>query len=264
MAARSSARPDQQTAGVPLQKRQGRVLVDARGSSWLLFSWPDFSVERVRAYASPFAIAETDPFHFVWDITARVKAGKNTVSFRHDEIATEAHLPGASRRPRGGRPAARVGQSEHGRHARSGRRFADVRPARAATGPDARGVEPREVEYGRSDPPHGRRADAECHLATSEPAGRWATTGKEAWQPISPGTSGKAEWSCRGYRVTRTVAVRGDHLHVTDTFSNAGDRLVGVMCDNRLALDVKPVETRLAGRPPYTESQIESAGRIRR
>lgn len=230
------------------------------GSSWLLFSWPDFSVERVRAYASPVAIVETDPFHFVWDITRHVKPGKNTVSVRHDEITAEAHWL-----------ALRDVRVEVGPPLESGNRSIMVTPAPTGDLPTyvPRGPQPllmraalSRVRLSTGGAIRLTAGERTLNVAsrTSEPAGRWATTGEDAWQPIPPGTSRKAEWSCHGYRVTRTVAVRDDHLHVTDTFTSTSRSLGGVMCENRLVISEKPIETRLAGRPPYAASQIESAG----
>jgi len=62
-----------------------------RGRSWLLFSWPDFDRERVKAFDSPYAITEVDPFAFTWDITAYVKPGPNTIRFTHNEIISQDH-----------------------------------------------------------------------------------------------------------------------------------------------------------------------------
>lgn len=63
-----------------------------RGNSWRLFSWPDFDLERVKVYESPYAILEVNPFEFVWDITAYARPGKNAVAFTHREITTEDHF----------------------------------------------------------------------------------------------------------------------------------------------------------------------------
>jgi hypothetical protein len=85
-------------------------------------------------------------------------------------------------------------------------------------------------------------------------------TRSDAWQLVPRGNTGKAEWPCQGYTIRRLVTVQDDHLDIVDTLANATDRLLGVLYENELALAEKPIEIRLAGRPPYQETQIEHGG----
>jgi hypothetical protein len=221
----------------------------------LLFSWPDFSVDKVRAFPPPYAIVETDPFHFVWDITAYVTAGRNSVRFTHPEIISDDHslvlrdvrielgplLASrnlsvlASPAPTGELPTY-VPQGRQ--HVAISAELSSGGAIRVTTGPRALQITSR----------------------TSEPAGQWAMTHLKTWQPVPRGGTGKAEWSCQGYSVRRAVTPRDDHLLIADTLTNTTDRLIGVMCENQLALAEKPLEIRLAGRPPYQDTQIEHGG----
>lgn len=95
---------------------------------------------------------------------------------------------------------------------------------------------------------------------TSEPDGRWFRTTGQAWNMVPLGQTGQAQWSCPGYRVTREVTVRDDHIHIADTFTNTGEQLVGVMYENALVLREKPLEVRLAGRPAMGSVPITRRG----
>ena len=224
------------------------------GSSWLLFSWPDFSFERVKAYESPYAITEVNPFEFVWDITAYVKPGKNTVSFTHREITTEDHfLVLRDIRVEVGDPIA----------SRSG---LAVKPAPTGPVPTyvplGRQQVPMQVQMGSGGTIRaqvGRRV-LDFTSRTSEPDGRWFLTTGGALKTLPRGQAGQAQWSCPGYRVTRAVTVRDDHIHIADTFTNTGDKLVGVMYENALVLREKPLEVKVAGRPPYARYHNKGGG----
>ena len=225
-----------------------------RGSSWLLFSWPDFSFEKVKAFESPYAITEVNPFEFIWDITAKVKPGENTVSFTHGEITSEDHFL-VLRNVR-----VEVGDTIT---SKSG---LEVKPA--PTGPlptyvpQGRQRIPMQVQIGSGGMIRVELAQRTLDFTTrtSEPDGRWYDTTEEAWDMLPSGQTGQVQWSCSGYRVTREVAVRDDHIHVADTFTNTGNQLAGVMCENALVLLEKPLQVRLAGRPPYARYQSEGGG----
>ena len=65
----------------------------------------------------------------------------------------------------------------------------------------------------------------------------------------------RVEWEGTGYRVTRTVRTRSDHVRVADTITNTTGQTVGLIYENSLALAEPPKEMRLGGHEAYSESQ---------
>ncbi|MBI2298702.1 MAG: hypothetical protein HYU66_07085 [Armatimonadetes bacterium] len=225
-----------------------------RGNAWLLFTWPDFDVAKVAAYDSPYAITETDPFALVWDITAYARPGANTVRFTHPEILPDVDHALVLRDV-----AVELGDPVESRNLTT-----VVRPAPTGALPTyvPRGRQPvkMQVELSRGGAIRVKVGRRSCVVATrsSEPGGQWHLTGTERWQPVT-GQASRA-WPCAGYRVSRTVKVEADHLHVADTFTNTGDALVGVMLEHTLRTDVPPLEVTLGGRPPFARYQREGGG----
>ncbi|MBI4023403.1 MAG: hypothetical protein HY360_00375 [Verrucomicrobia bacterium] len=222
-----------------------------RGTIWFLFSWPDFSFESVQACESPYSVDDVNPFQFVFDITARVKPGKNTVSFMHNEITAEDHYL-----------VLRDVRVEVG--------DAITSKAGNAVQPAPTGAVPTYVPLGRRRiGMHVRLSDGgmirvqigdrifRFHTRTSEPEGQWAVTTTGEWREIPRGRTGQAEWACQGYRIGRRVTVRDDHILIADTFTNTSNHLVGVMLENALALSEKPTEIKLGGGPHYARNQSQ-------
>jgi len=225
-----------------------------RGNAWRLFSWPDFDFERVKGFESPYAVAEVNPFEFVWDITAYARPGKNTAAFTHREITTEDHFL-----------VLRNIQVEMGDPVES---KGGTTPTPAPTGPL-----PTYVPQGRQRVAMVVQLSAggairlkvgnrtlDFTTRASEPEGKWRETSPERWESLSQGQSRAAKWAGTGYTVTRNATVSDDHVHIADTFSNTSDKLVGVMYENGMALKDKPLEVRLGGRPRYTRYQDEAGG----
>jgi len=226
------------------------------GSSWLLFSWPDFSVEKVKAFDSPYALADTDPFHFVFDITPYVKPGANSIKVSHDEILSEVdHYL-----------VLRDVQVEVGDPVESRNLTTVVRPAPT-------GDLPTYVPHGRQQV-NMRVELSERGLIrltvgwrsfviesrTTESNGQWRVAGKENPRAIPRGKSLTVKWRCDRYVVTRTVKVFDDHFFVADTFTNTGKELLGVMLEHTVRSSNPPLDVKLGGRPPFARFQCESGG----
>ena len=97
---------------------------------------------------------------------------------------------------------------------------------------------------------------------TSEPVGKWAMTKADRSFAIHPGKRGCAQWECKGYRVSRAVSVGADHIHVADTYTSTSAVLIGVMHEDSLVFDRKPIEVKLGGRPSYQDYQNDTGGAI--
>lgn len=226
-----------------------------RGSSWQLFSWPDFDLAKVKAFESPYSITETDPFHFVWDITPYVKAGSNTLAFTHPEIIAESDHYLVLRNV-----VVEVGQPMP---SQSG-----AVPAPAPTGPlpsfiprgKQRVAMTAEVSAGGSIRLRVGSRTMSFTTRTGEPEGKWVESGQSGWKLLAPGKPAEGRWAGTGYAVRRKVTVLDDHIAVTDTFTNTGDGLVGVMYEHALALGEPPLEIKLGGRPPYAPYQADGGG----
>jgi hypothetical protein len=225
-----------------------------RGSTWLLFSWPDFSTEAVRAFESPYAIPEADPFRFVWDITALARPGRNTLCFTHLEITGEEHYL-----------ELREVQVEVGDPVAS-KALVPVAPAPTGEVPDfvprGRHEEAMALAVGAAGAIRlevgTRRLD--ILTRTSVPAGGWVETPAGGWSAVPRGGIRRVTWPCTGYTTSRTVELCADYVQVRDTFANTTAALVGVMVEHRLVLPEPPVEVRLGGRPPYSRFQNEGGG----
>jgi hypothetical protein len=225
-----------------------------RGTSWLLFSWPDFDLAKVKAFESPYAITEVDPFHFVWDITPYARAGRNTLAVTHNEIIAEDHYLVLRN------VGVEVGVPVP---SRSG-----LTPAPAPTGPlptfvpRGRQRVPMQVQLSSGGALRLRVGSRVLDLTsrTSEPEGKWRETARGAWTSLARGQPGEAKWHGTGYRVTRSVMVLDDHVRIADTFTNTSSQLVGVMYENGLVLPTQPLEVKLGGRPPYATYQSEGGG----
>lgn len=240
------------------QSKNGREAfwTTPNGSSWLLFSWPDFSVEKVKAFDSPYALPDTDPFHFVFDITAYVKPGANSIKVFHPDILPEVdHYL-----------VFRDVQVEVGDPVESRNLTTAVKPAPTGGLPTyvPRGKQKVKMQVELSDRglirlTIGRRS-FDIETRTSEPRGQWRFTGKENPKVVPRGKSLTAKWRCEGYAISRTVSVHDDHFLVADTFTNTGKELVGVMLEHRVRWMEPPLDIKLAGRPSFARYQNESGG----
>ena len=67
---------------VEFTTRNGVDFVWDKAGRWTVLYSPDFS-DVVRTHPMPWGFADTDPYHFVWDITPFAKAGENKLVVTH-------------------------------------------------------------------------------------------------------------------------------------------------------------------------------------
>ncbi|MFH1919040.1 MAG: hypothetical protein ABIP48_04015 [Planctomycetota bacterium] len=215
----------------------------AYGPWWRICYAPDFTDE-LRTAKLPFAIPDTDPYEFVWDVTPYVKPGKNMLVIHHKKVLSQGStLVLRDIRVEFGKPVTSKGQGKVNA---------------APTGPVptfvARGKEPVKIDVKLTNADliitaAGR--PLELHSRTSAPDGKWA--------PAQAGKAGDdltAVWTAPNHCVTRKVTVRDDHVHVADTITNTTDGLIGVILEHRLRLTDGPTKVLLGGRPPLSETSV--------
>lgn len=210
--------------------------------AWNLVYSPDFS-DHISTGELEYGVVTPDPYRFVWDVTPYVKPGPNKVQFYQTKLLDQP-TPLALRNVmvEQGEPLA----TPEG---------VGVHPAPQGTLPVyiARAPKPVAMQAELSDDGQIRFASAgrsfQISTRTSLPLGAWTQNRPGAkWHAVGK-KSKPATWSGPGYKVSRRIEKRSDHLRVFDTISNTGRELAGVMIENRLALPVTPKEVLLAGRP---------------
>ncbi|MBI3920078.1 MAG: hypothetical protein HY318_01575, partial [Armatimonadetes bacterium] len=226
------------------------------GSSWLLFSWPDFDVAKVKAFDSPYALPDADPFHLVFDVTAYAKQGTNALKVYHDEILAEVdHYL-----------VLRDVTVEAGDPVESRNLTTVVRPAPTGDLPSylPRGKQrvPMSVQLSSSGAIRMKVGSRTLDITTrtSEPSGKWLETGPGKLSTLSQGKWSETKWNGTGYTVTRKMKVLEDHVTIADTFANPGKELVGVMLEHTVRSSNPPLDAKLGGRPPFARFQCESGG----
>lgn len=218
----------------------------ARGSVWRLVYSPDFSNA---ARTDPNrGIPDTDPYAFTWNITALVHPGQNSVRFT--TLSPLAKSPAVVLRS----VTIEMGQPEMPPKA------VYAAPANAPAVSYV-AASPQTVAMNAALSPSGsiRIAAAGRTLVfttrTSMPNGGWAQTRQEQWQPLTSGRATEAKWASGAYTVTRRVTVAADHVSVADTISSTASATMGVIIQNRLALDTRPTQVLLAGVPIQVSSR---------
>lgn len=233
--------------------RNGVEFAWQKGDSWTILYSPDFS-EEIRTRPMEWGFPDTDPYTFVWDITPYTRVGSNTVSFTHlPLLAQGSTLVLHNVRVELGEPVA------------SRNLTTTIAPAPTGPLPTYVAQRPRPVAM-KADLADGgalrvKVAGQTFAVAsrTSEPAGQWRETTDGKWLSLRRDKSATAHWSGTDYRVTRTVTLRADHVHVADTISNTADRLIGVIYENRLDIAaLGQPEILLGGRPPCSPAGSES------
>jgi len=83
---------------------------------------------------------------------------------------------------------------------------------------------------------------------TSLPDGQWyQTAATDFMQALGRGESATTVWTSGVYRIRRELAVRDDHVHVTDTVANTGQTLEACLLEHQVAIAEPPTQVRLAG-----------------
>jgi hypothetical protein len=217
----------------------GRAFTWYHSRAWRVVYAPDF--EAVARDRGVYRIAEVDePYRYVWDITALVKPGGNSLSIEHlqvlpkpdtlvlrtvhievtkrDSTASSAHrdfigdLPVYVTRPTGITPIAAV------------------------------------LWDGGSIDLRLKNAIYSLQTRISQPAGAWLRTRAGALsQALMHGQAGSVGWTAGALRVERRVSVRADHLKIEDTFRNAGQELLGLIVEHHATGGSAPGKVFLGG-----------------
>jgi len=233
---------------------------------------PDFSNGTVSDEEYEYGTPETDPFHFVWDISSYVRTGANSAkiqsnprfnfSLRLKDVVIEI---GESM------PSLNINTNKvHESFGLTGNAGWDPslnintnKQASSAVEPSPTGSLPVYMPKGIPGIPSsievsstgklrfkmGQR-DFGVRSRTSIPEGKWSDDVKkeDTWKPLQRGESVVAKWQGADYTVERKITLHPDHIAVADTIRNTGDQLVGLIFENRLDLPENPKRVLIAGR----------------
>jgi len=240
---RSLLGPDLVNKPVDFVTRNGVDYAWMINGEWTVLYSPDFS-DKVQTSIIPWSFPDTDPYHFVWDITPYVKPGKNTITIEHLPVLAHGSILvlrdlaveiGDPIKAQGVPPVAPAPTGSLATYVTRGSQKVPMEVS-VSTGGSIRLKVSGKV--------------FEVSSRTSEPNGRWVCTTCPDWQPVRRGAAGLAKWECRGYSVERRVSVEGDHVRVADTLTNRTDAVIGVIYENYLdSGQVKPEKILLCGRP---------------
>jgi hypothetical protein len=217
------------------------------GNGYRLMYAPDFSDLIKTDEAYEYGIPDTDPFHFVWDITAYVRSGANSVRI--------ASTPGVSFSLRLRDVAVEIGEPLPPRAAPAppGQVAAEAAP----NGPLSLYVPrkpaelPATIAVSASGDLHFSLGQREFTVRSrsSLPQGAWSGNPSAPANPavLSRGKKVFISWTTDTYTFERQVTLHPDRIAVVDTFRNPGDALQGVIHEVRLELPERPNCTFLAG-----------------
>ena len=180
---------------VEFTTRNGVDFVWDKAGRWTVLYSPDFS-DVVRTHPMPWGFADTDPYHFVWDITPFAKTDENKLVVTHlPLLAQGTTLVLRDVRVETGEPIKSLSAGE-------------VQPA--PTGPlptwVARSRQPVAIEAGLSEAGtlSVKIGDRTCQFRTrtSEPDGKWAESAKGVTRMVPRGASATAQWRGRSPATT--------------------------------------------------------------
>ena len=216
------------------------------GDRWRVLYSPDFEAA-TKEETDPMATPGVDSYRFVWDITQLVKPGENTLKIYNLSLLPEPTTM-----------VLRNAQVEVGK-AIASPNIDVITPA--PTGPLATFVaresekEALQIDLAQDGGIGLKVAQKYFSIATSTsvPDGKWYETAAENNSPktqqINSGQTGNANWKTAQYDVNRQVKVLSDHVHISDTFTNRTDQLIGVIIRHHLKYPEVPTSLQLAGRP---------------
>jgi hypothetical protein len=235
--------------------RSGVDLTWFKSGSWRILYSPDFEIAKTSTEL--MGVPDTDPYHFVWDITRYVKPGENDLQLVNLQKLAK--------------PTTMVF------------RDAKIEVGKAIAPPEAEKVTPAPTGEVPTFVAHGaQKLPLQVHLApggdfsidvagqsfqaisrTSLPDGKWSETLAAAGGStpgakgtlIKSGKSHSASWQTENYKVRREVFVRKNHIHVADTFTNTTQKLIGIIVENRLRFAAPPEQVLLAGWAAASETQ---------
>ena len=220
--------------------RRGVDLTWHKGGRWRVLYSPDFESALKDTADGNSVEAKDEPYRFVFDITRHVTpGGKDELRIEHLKLLQEPSTL-----------VLRNVKIEVG-HAIEAPSDAKVQPA--PTGPlprivarGARKLEPQATQGDATITVRVGGQEITVRTRISLPGGTW----REAK------ANGDATFVAGPCRVTREVSVRGDHIHVADTFANPSDKLIGVMVEHHADLVGKPLALYLAGRKSFADTAV--------
>ena len=232
---------------------------------------PDFSNDTATDEEYEYGTPDTDPFHFVWDITSYVRKGANSLkiesnprfnfSLRLRDVIVEMGDPVSLKKINANKVDESFGLTGNAGWDPS----LNINTNKQAAGsvePSPTGLLPVYVPKGYPDIPSSIEVSStgnirfkigqrsfNVHSRTSLPEGKWNDDVKidDTWSRLPRGETVIAKWEGADYKVERKVTLFVDHISVADTIRNTGNQLVGVMFENRLELPEKPKGTLIAG-----------------
>lgn len=229
--------------------REGSTLywTERNGNSYRLVYGPDFS-DRLKSDTSlmyGFPEEDQNPFHFMWDITPYVLAGKNTIqvsspegmdlALKFRDVAVELGDPIPYQDPS-------AGIVEEVAPAPTGAVPTYVPKAPAVFAPEITVFPSGNIAF------NVRQSAFLLESRSSLPDGKWTGSPTQTGKVLKQGDTHTVKWSGPGYDVERTVTLHKDHVSVSDTVQNLTGDLLGVMLENRLKLPAKAEHLLLAGR----------------
>lgn len=224
--------------------RRGLDLTWYKSGRWRIVYSPDFEMAVKNVEDGNSVEAKDEPYRFVFDITRHVKPGKdNKLSINHLKLLQHPSTL-----------VLRNVKVEVG-YAIDPPSDDAVKPA--PTGPletfvagGARKVGMRAT--GQDATINVRVAGQQIKVRTrvSLPGGKWREAKGKGSKTFTAGPC----------RVSRKIAVRGDHVHVADTFTNTSSELIGVMVEHHADMVGKPEAMYLAGRKSFTDTGIANNG----
>ena len=216
--------------------RNGVDLTWFHTGRWRILYSPDFETAVTDKQAAYGVDAQDEPYRFVWDITRHVKPGANVLRIEHLKVLQK--------------PSTLVLRNVKIEVGKS------IEPPRDDVAqPAPAGPLPRIVAAGR----RSIAIDAQAQDGTIElrlgdrsitvrtrislPGGQWR----------GAKSTGGTTWSAGPCQVSRKVSVHEDHVHVTDTLANPGDRLIGLMIEHHADLIERPKALYIAGRKSFSD-----------
>jgi hypothetical protein len=217
------------------------------GAGYRLLYSPDFSDRVQTDEAYEYGIPDTDPYHFVWDITSYVQPGSNLV--------TASALKGMSFSLCLRALAVEIGDPLPALVTTATAGLSATEPVPAGSLPEYVPKPPPEMPLAIGVSTRGRlrfrvgQRDFSIRSRTSLPEGRWSEGGKtpEAWSELHRGVTSSSQWTEAQYSVARQVTLHTDRIAVADTIRNTSAALLGVVLEVRLDLPEEPARSVLAG-----------------
>lgn len=223
------------------------------GNRWRVLYSPDFKLaidNRTDAYG---VAAKDEPYRYVWDITQHVRPGNNKLRIVLLQVLAKPSTL-----------VLRNVQVEAGK-AIEPKSIDIVTPAPTGPVPThvATGKRRLPIMVSVSAPPgfgvHVGDRHFQIDTRVSLPGGKWqeldyTRRGEFMRIVLKSGKSEASQWKAGDCAIKRKISVRDDHVQVADTFTNTGNKLLGVIVEHQVSYKSKPEKIVLCGKPAFGES----------